>query len=195
MDEKLMLACADGHFVMVDHSGTVVRVLVAGDVIELALGGAFQVVRVCSGGYKGWYYVTASGERGRFATSMQARFCQEEGAASAAPAPLGPSLVVVGYPQTARLNADFCSSGRLSIQEAVLSGCDRVSLSPACSRTALQAVQACVSEKGKKSSWCAFPYDGTRTSQQAHNRSREVMQASSRHDESFSQAHRGGQGA
>jgi hypothetical protein len=193
MDEKLMLACANGHFVMVDRSGAVVRVLVAGDVVELALGGSWQVVRVCSGGYKGWYYVTASDERGRFATSMQARFCQEEGAASAAP--LGPSLVVVGYSRTARLNADFCPSGRLSIQEVVLSGRDRVFLPSACSRTALQAVQACASEKGEKSSCCAFPYDGTRTSQQAHNRSREVMQASSRHDERISQAQRGGQGA
>jgi predicted DNA-binding transcriptional regulator AlpA len=42
-------------------------VLTAGDVLALAISGQYQQVRVAHGGYRGWYFVTARGSRGRFA--------------------------------------------------------------------------------------------------------------------------------
>lgn len=49
------------------------QVLVAGDVLELVANGGWQAVRMASGGYRGWYYVTNRGQRARFALCMQAR--------------------------------------------------------------------------------------------------------------------------
>jgi hypothetical protein len=128
MNEKFLLAFADGHFVVVDESGSVIHVLLAGGLIELSLRGFWQVVQVQSGGYKGWYYVTASGEYGRFAVSQQVRLCQEGGAASAASSPASSSAhnaqsqtfalpVLVPLTQngfkTARLNGEFLPVGEV----------------------------------------------------------------------------------
>ena len=63
------------HFVLAGRQGRDDCVLSAGDVIELFVGGRFQRVRVASGGYRGWYFVLANGQRGRFALGMQARGC------------------------------------------------------------------------------------------------------------------------
>jgi hypothetical protein len=79
---------------------------------------------------------------------------------------------------TRRLNADFCLSGRMSIQEAELCRRDRVYQPFGCSRAALQAVRGHASEMVKKSSCSVLPYDGTRTFKQALKRSRKVVQAS-----------------
>jgi hypothetical protein len=80
--------------------------------------------------------------------------------------------------QTRRLNGDFGLSDRMSVQEAVLCGRDRVHQSFGCSRTALQAVRECASEMVKKSSCSVLPYGGTRTFKKALKCSRKVIQAS-----------------
>lgn len=49
------------------------RVLGQGDALEVFEYGRFQSVRVCSGGYGGWYYITAAGRPARFAIGMRAR--------------------------------------------------------------------------------------------------------------------------
>jgi hypothetical protein len=55
------------------NTGQSNHVLTAGDVLALSISGQDQLARVASGGYRGWYFVTADGRRGRFATSMKAR--------------------------------------------------------------------------------------------------------------------------
>jgi len=62
-----------GHYVLVGEYGMGIYMLTAGDVIRLYIQGRFQPVRVESGGYRGWYYVTADGQWGRFAFGMKAR--------------------------------------------------------------------------------------------------------------------------
>ncbi len=62
------------HYVLVRRQeGMEEQVLVADDVLELVANGGWQAVRVASGGYRGWYYITADGQRARFALCMQAR--------------------------------------------------------------------------------------------------------------------------
>ena len=63
------------HFVLVGRQGHDECVLAADAVLELYISGRFQPVRVASGGYRGWYFVLANGQRGRFALGMQAREC------------------------------------------------------------------------------------------------------------------------
>lgn len=62
-----------GRYVLVGEYGKGVYVLAAGDVIELFVRGQFHPVRVASGGYRGWYYVMADGQRERFAVGVLAR--------------------------------------------------------------------------------------------------------------------------
>jgi hypothetical protein len=62
-----------GRYVLVGQRGMGTYILTAGDVIELFIQGRYQPVRVASGGYRGWYYITADGQRARLAISMQAR--------------------------------------------------------------------------------------------------------------------------
>jgi len=62
-----------GRYVLVGERGQGIYVLTAGDVIELHVRGQFYPVRVASGGYRGWYYVMADGQRERFAVGMLAR--------------------------------------------------------------------------------------------------------------------------
>ncbi len=62
------------HYALVRRQeGMEEQVLVAGDVLELGANGHRQAVRVASGGYRGWYYVTDRGHRARFALCVQAR--------------------------------------------------------------------------------------------------------------------------
>jgi hypothetical protein len=62
------------HYVLIGRQeGMKEQVLVAGNVLELVANGHRQAVRVASGGYRGWYYVTDRGHRARFALCMQAR--------------------------------------------------------------------------------------------------------------------------
>jgi hypothetical protein len=61
------------HYVLLGRQvGMEEHVLVAGDVLELG-GNGRHAVRVASGGYRGWYYITADGQQTRFALCMQAR--------------------------------------------------------------------------------------------------------------------------
>ena len=62
-----------GRYVLVGEYGMGRYVLSAGDVVELYTQDRFQPVRVENGGYRGWYYVTADGQRARFALGMKAR--------------------------------------------------------------------------------------------------------------------------
>ena len=116
MNEKFRLAFADGHFVVMNEAGAVIHTLVAGDLIEVSLCGCWQVVQVCSGGYKGWYYLTQAGRPGRFALCMKVRLVV--GPSSDGPVPhrdgvVFPCLLVAckGRVQTARLNAHFFGEG------------------------------------------------------------------------------------
>jgi hypothetical protein len=68
-----IVAFEAGRVVLVGEFGMGRYLLTAGDVVELSLQGHFQPVRVESGGYRGWYYVMADGQRGRFAVGMRAR--------------------------------------------------------------------------------------------------------------------------
>ena len=67
------MAFESGRVVLIGEYGMGRYVLAAGDVVELYTQGRFQPVRVESGGYRGWYYVTADGQRARFALGMKAR--------------------------------------------------------------------------------------------------------------------------
>jgi hypothetical protein len=67
------VSCNLGRYVLAGRQGVDDHVLAAGDVLELSTSGRCQAVRVASGGYRGWYYVTADGQRGRFALGMKAR--------------------------------------------------------------------------------------------------------------------------
>ena len=62
-----------GHYILVGEYGMGRYVLSAGDVVELYTQDRFQPVRVEHGGYRGWYYITADGQRARFALGMKAR--------------------------------------------------------------------------------------------------------------------------
>ena len=81
MDEKkIVVGYLDDHYVMLDDSGTVVTVLAPGMRFEIWMGGEWQAVRLESGGYRGCYYVTSGGERGRLALCMRARLCEADAA-------------------------------------------------------------------------------------------------------------------
>jgi hypothetical protein len=60
------------HYVLAGRQGLDDYVLSVGDVLELSTNGRRQAVRVASGGYCGWYYITADGQRARFALCMKA---------------------------------------------------------------------------------------------------------------------------
>jgi len=59
-------------YVLAGRQGLDDYVLSVGDVLELSTNGRRQAVRVASGGYRGWYYITADGQRARFALCMKA---------------------------------------------------------------------------------------------------------------------------
>jgi len=60
-------------YTLVGSNGHVSTWLTAGDILALSIDGQDQRALVASGGYRGWYFVTADGRRGRFAISMKAR--------------------------------------------------------------------------------------------------------------------------
>lgn len=72
-------------YTVVNQHGHEVMTLRAGDTLELFIGKGWQRVHVESGGYKGWYYVTADGQPARFALSMQIRGYQAAVCLVAAP--------------------------------------------------------------------------------------------------------------
>ncbi len=74
--DKLCIGYMDRQYVVVDMQGSVVAVLAPGAVFEVWMDGHWQVVRLQSGGYRGCYYVTPQGARGRFALCMGVRLCQ-----------------------------------------------------------------------------------------------------------------------
>jgi Domain of unknown function (DUF5348) len=73
MKSEGVLGYGLGHYQLVDHHGMDQHCLQAGDVFEVRIGGEFQAVRLKSGGYKGWYFVTAADRRARPALCMKAR--------------------------------------------------------------------------------------------------------------------------
>jgi hypothetical protein len=75
-EDRSVLAFVDDGLVIVGPKGKVVHSLSVDDAIEVYVAGAWQSAVVCSGGYKGLYYETATGLRGRFATSMRVRLVQ-----------------------------------------------------------------------------------------------------------------------
>ncbi len=60
------------HYILVGRESREDHVLVAGDVLALAVNGYRQACRVAHGGYRGWYYVADDGQRARFALCMKA---------------------------------------------------------------------------------------------------------------------------
>ncbi len=80
--DKLYIGYTDGQHVAVDARGSVVAVLAPGAALEVCIGGHWQAVRLESGGYRGCYYVTVQGTRGRLALCMGVRLCQVPAKAS-----------------------------------------------------------------------------------------------------------------
>jgi Domain of unknown function (DUF5348) len=76
----MVVGYLDDHYVLLDTTGTVVTVLAPGMMFEIWMGGEWQAVRLESGGYRGCYYVTSGGERGRLALCMRARLCEADAA-------------------------------------------------------------------------------------------------------------------
>ncbi len=72
-------------YTVVNQQGHEVVTLRAGDTLELFIGNGWQRVHVESGGYKGWYYVTADDQPARFAVAMQIRGYQAAACLVAAP--------------------------------------------------------------------------------------------------------------
>jgi hypothetical protein len=113
-EERSVLTWLDGRLVIVGPRARVLHTLVVGDLLDLSISGSFRRVRVCSGGYNGFYYQEIeTGARGRFATSMGARlvtpveddeeetvivvvsYTVETLQAGFGPAPVVPSVVVI----------------------------------------------------------------------------------------------------
>ena len=74
--DKLWIGYMETQYVVVDTRGSVVAVLAPGAVFEVWMDGHWQIVRLQSGGYRGCYYETSQGVRGRFALCMGVRLCQ-----------------------------------------------------------------------------------------------------------------------
>lgn len=70
-----MVTYRSGWCKLVLHEGRPrgVRYFRMGEVVELRLGGQWVPVRMACGGYRGWYYVTPQGCRGRLAVCMRVR--------------------------------------------------------------------------------------------------------------------------
>jgi Domain of unknown function (DUF5348) len=62
------------HYMLITQQNVDQHCFHAGDVLEVRIGDEWQVVRMESGGYKGWYLVTAHGQRVRPALCMKARW-------------------------------------------------------------------------------------------------------------------------
>ncbi len=88
-ETRLFVGYDGASYVLLNKQGQQVHVLAVGDVIEVQMGDTWCRVRVESGGYKGFYYVTSQGRRGRFALCMQVRRVEQQ---VAAPVVQGSSL-------------------------------------------------------------------------------------------------------
>ncbi len=80
--DKLWIGYMETQYVVVDTQGSVVAVLAPGAAFEVWMDSQWQAVRLQSGGYRGCYYVTVQGTRGRLALGMGVRLCQVPGQAS-----------------------------------------------------------------------------------------------------------------
>src|SRR6266567_4610181 len=78
-EERSTISAIAGEITLRGGTGqAVVTISVAvGENFEVKLRGQWCRVRLESGGYKGRYYLTASGERGRLALGMEARPCEQ----------------------------------------------------------------------------------------------------------------------
>jgi Domain of unknown function (DUF5348) len=74
---ETIINCVDGEYTLRNNKGKNVLTLSVGMSFELKLRGEWCRVHLESGGYKGRYYVTAAGERGRLALGMEARTCEQ----------------------------------------------------------------------------------------------------------------------
>ncbi len=81
-ETRLFVGYDGGSYVLLGKQGQQVHQLVVGDVIEVQIGSTWHRARVESGGYKGFYYVTSQGQRGRFALCMQVRRIEQQVLAS-----------------------------------------------------------------------------------------------------------------
>ena len=73
MNTEGILGYALGHYLLIGQHDGDQHCIQADDVFEVHISGQWQAVRMESGGYKGWYFVTADGERIRLALCMKAR--------------------------------------------------------------------------------------------------------------------------
>ena len=73
MNTEGILGFALGQYLLIGQHDGDQHCIQAGDVFEVHISGQWQAVRMESGGYKGWYFVTADGERIRLALCMKAR--------------------------------------------------------------------------------------------------------------------------
>jgi len=64
-------------YILAGRQGLDDHLLAAGDVLELSISGWRQAVCVASGGYRGYFYVSADGLRARFALCMKARLASQ----------------------------------------------------------------------------------------------------------------------
>jgi hypothetical protein len=76
--DELVVGYLDDRYVLLDEDKSVVAVLEPGSVFQVWMGGEWQAVRLQSGGYRGCYYVTNHGERGRLALCMRVRLCEAD---------------------------------------------------------------------------------------------------------------------
>jgi Domain of unknown function (DUF5348) len=89
---EMRISMVDGAYTLRDEKGVDVVTLTVGERFEVQLRGVWCQVRLESGGYMGRYYVTADGERGRLAVSMQARPCEHVSAQLHVEEPMAASL-------------------------------------------------------------------------------------------------------
>lgn len=80
--DELIVSYLDDQYVLLDEERSVVAVLEPGSVFQVWMAGEWQAVRLQSGGYRGCYYVTNRGERGRLALCMRVRLCAADAALS-----------------------------------------------------------------------------------------------------------------
>jgi hypothetical protein len=78
MTTEGILGFALGHFMLIGQHDVYQHSFQAGEEFEVRIGGEWKAVRMESGGYKGWYFVTADDQRVRPAVCMKARVADAE---------------------------------------------------------------------------------------------------------------------
>ena len=89
---EMKISLVEGAYTLRDEKGIDVVTLSVGDRFEVQLRGEWCQVLLESGGYMGRYYITADGECGRLAVSMQARPCEHVSAQLHVEEPMAASL-------------------------------------------------------------------------------------------------------